>query len=189
MNQPRLPDGLEHVRTTDTFDNDTVPAGLLRAHRVADGVWGRLVVHSGTVSFVFDDEPEHPITVSAGDAVAIPPARQHHLELHDAASFAVVPPTPEHAPQEAGREHSASGAWMTPEPDPPRWHRDEQDRGRCQRRVSTTRARQRRRTWWRHSGSCPVQQSYNTTSTNGLLLAPTTALGRSRVAVQQGEHR
>ena len=89
MNQPCLPDGLEHVRTTDIFDNDTVPAGLLRAHRVADGVWGRLVVHSGTVSFVFDDEPEHPITVSAGDAVAIPPARQHHLELHDAASFAV----------------------------------------------------------------------------------------------------
>ena len=74
MNQPCLPDGLEHVRTTDIFDNDTVPAGLLRAHRVADGVWGRLVVHSGTVSFVFDDEPEHPITVSAGDAVAIPPA-------------------------------------------------------------------------------------------------------------------
>ncbi|MCB0991196.1 MAG: DUF1971 domain-containing protein, partial [Acidimicrobiales bacterium] len=46
MNQPCLPDGLEHVRTTDIFDNDTVPAGLLRAHRVADGVWGRLVVHS-----------------------------------------------------------------------------------------------------------------------------------------------
>ena len=108
MNQPCLPDGLEHVRTTDIFDNDTVPAGLLRAHRVADGVWGRLVVHSGTESFVFDDEPEHPITVSAGDAVAIPPARQHHLELHDAASFAVefhrLPnmPTPE-----AGTESTA----------------------------------------------------------------------------------
>jgi len=25
------------TRTTDVFDNDTVPAGLLRAHRVADG--------------------------------------------------------------------------------------------------------------------------------------------------------
>ena len=42
MNQPQLPDGLEHVRTTDVFDNTTVPAGLLRAHRVADGVWGRV---------------------------------------------------------------------------------------------------------------------------------------------------
>jgi tellurite resistance-related uncharacterized protein len=108
MNQPCLPDGLEHVRTTDTFDNDTVPAGLLRAHRVAEGVWGRLVVHSGTITFVFDDEPEHPITVSPGEAVAIPPARQHHLELHETATFAVefhrIPnmPTPE-----AGTESTA----------------------------------------------------------------------------------
>lgn len=98
MNHPHLPDGVEHVRTTDTFDNDTVPAGLLRAHRVADGVWGRLVVHSGTVVFVFDDDPEHPISVAAGESVAIPPARQHHLELDEAATFAVefhrLPRTP-----------------------------------------------------------------------------------------------
>ena len=85
----RLPAGLEHVRTTDVFDDTTVPAGLLRAHRVADGVWGRLVVHTGTVTFVFDDAPDHPISVGAGDAIAIPPARQHHLELDHPATFAV----------------------------------------------------------------------------------------------------
>lgn len=89
MNRPQLPDGLEHVRTTDVFDNTTVPAGLLRAHRVADGVWGNLVVHTGTVTFVFDDEPVHPITARAGDSVAIPPARRHHLELDEPATFAV----------------------------------------------------------------------------------------------------
>ena len=89
MNRPRLPDGLEHVRTTDTFDNDTVPAGLLRAHRVDAGVWGRLDVHTGAVTFVFDDEPEHPIPVTAGGSVAIPPARQHHLTLEQPATFAV----------------------------------------------------------------------------------------------------
>jgi tellurite resistance-related uncharacterized protein len=89
MNHTRLPAALEHGRTTDVFDNTTVPAGLLRAHRVADGVWGNLVVHSGAVTFVFDDDPEHPITVGAGEAVAIPPARQHHLELDGPATFAV----------------------------------------------------------------------------------------------------
>lgn len=45
MSQHQLPDGLVLIRTTDVFDNATVPASLLRAHRVADGVWGRLVVH------------------------------------------------------------------------------------------------------------------------------------------------
>lgn len=86
---PRLPDDLDYVRTTDVFDNTTVPAGLLRAHRVADGAWGRLVVHTGTVTFVFEDEPDRPIVVSAGEAQAIPPGRHHHVELGGPATFAV----------------------------------------------------------------------------------------------------
>lgn len=89
MNRSSLPAGLEHVRTTDTFDNATVPAGLLRAHRVADGVWGLLVVHAGTVTFVFDDEPDQPILVVEGDAMPIPPGRQHHVELSGPVTFAI----------------------------------------------------------------------------------------------------
>ena len=86
---PELPDGLVLDRTTPVFDNHTVPAGLLRAHRVADNVWGRLVVHTGRVTFVFDDEPDQPISVAAGETVAIPPARQHHLALDEPATFVV----------------------------------------------------------------------------------------------------
>lgn len=113
MNRPQLPDGLEHVRTTDVFDDATVPAGLLRAHRVADGVWGNLVVHTGTVTFVFDDESDHPITARAGDRVAIPPARQHHLELHGPATFAVeFHRAPSRAAPEPGTESTA----LAPEP-------------------------------------------------------------------------
>lgn len=89
MNRPCLLDGLHLVRTTDIFDNYSVPAGLLRGHRVAEGVWGRLVVHTGNVTFIFEDDPEHPITVPAGGAVAIPPARPHHLELGEPATFVV----------------------------------------------------------------------------------------------------
>ena len=84
-----LPDQVELVRTTDVFDNDSVPAGLLRAHRVAEGVWGRLVVHTGRVSFVFEDQAEHPIGVGPGEHVVIPPSRPHHLELGESATFAV----------------------------------------------------------------------------------------------------
>jgi uncharacterized OsmC-like protein/tellurite resistance-related uncharacterized protein len=84
-----LPDGLELVRTTEVFDNASVPAGLLRAHRVADGVWARLVVHAGAVRFVFEDEPDRPIIVATGGHVVIPPARRHHVELDGPARFAV----------------------------------------------------------------------------------------------------
>ena len=89
MSSRELPEGLVLARTTDVFDNHTVPAGLLRAHRVADNVWGRLVVHTGRVTFVFDDEPDQPIAVAAGETVAIPPARQHHLVLDEPATFVV----------------------------------------------------------------------------------------------------
>ncbi|MEZ5298247.1 MAG: DUF1971 domain-containing protein [Ilumatobacteraceae bacterium] len=103
-----MPDRLELVRTTEVFDQDSVPAGLLRAHRVADGVWARLVVRTGAVTFVFDDEPDDPIGVGSGESVVIPPARQHHVELDGPATFAVefhrLPDTP---PPPAGTESTA----------------------------------------------------------------------------------
>ena len=101
MSHHELPGGSELVRTTDLFDNDTVPAGLLRAHRVADGIWGRLVVHAGIVGFVFEHEPHQRHVIAAGESIVIPPARPHHVELDGPATFAVefyrtaiAPPAP-----------------------------------------------------------------------------------------------
>ncbi len=75
-----LPPGLEHVRTTDLFDERTAPAGLRRAHRVADGIWARLVVHTGALSFRFEDEPADQARIVTTDrAAVIPPARLHHV--------------------------------------------------------------------------------------------------------------
>ena len=58
----------------------------------------KFVVHTGTVTLVFDDDPDRPVTVEAGGSVAIPPARQHRLELGAPTTFAVefhrVPTTP-----------------------------------------------------------------------------------------------
>ena len=85
----QIPDGFELARTTPTFDNDTVPAGLLAAHRVADGVWGRLIVHTGRVGFVFEDDPEPIAVLDAGNSVVIPSGRLHHVELDHPATFAV----------------------------------------------------------------------------------------------------
>lgn len=85
----RIPEGFVLARTTDVFDNATVPAGLLKAHRVADSVWGRLVVRSGSVRFVFEDEPDAAAVVKAGETLVIPPARLHRVELDGSATFAV----------------------------------------------------------------------------------------------------
>lgn len=59
-----LPSDVEDVRTTDVFDDSHHPAGLLRAHRVAE-------------------------VVSAGESVVIPPAKLHHVEITGPVAFAL----------------------------------------------------------------------------------------------------
>lgn len=86
---PAWPDGLRMVRTTPEFDEHTVPTALLRAHRVAPEVWGRLVVRSGSLRFVFEDRPDEPSVLVAGDRQTIPPGVPHHVELIGPVGFMV----------------------------------------------------------------------------------------------------
>ncbi len=74
----KMPDGLVHSRTSPEFSARSVPAGLLRAHRLAEEVWGQLCVTSGTVEFSFEHDPAHPILVGTGEQQAIPPSVLHH---------------------------------------------------------------------------------------------------------------
>ncbi len=93
----KLPDGAVLVRTTAEFDADSVPRGLLRAHRVAAGVWGRLVVRSGSLKFVFDDDAEPERVLDAGSIQVIPPERPHHLSVIGPVRFVIEfhePPVP-----------------------------------------------------------------------------------------------
>ena len=86
-----LPDGVVLQRTTDDFDAGSVPAGLLRAHRIAAGTWGRLQVRSGSLRFVWEDERDETggSELSAGESVVIPPQVPHRVELGPGACFAV----------------------------------------------------------------------------------------------------
>ena len=84
-----LPDGLTLQRTTPSFDEHSTPAGLRRAHQVAPDVWGRLVVESGSVGFVFEDEPDVVRVVAAGDRQVIPPEVLHHVVVDGPVQFAV----------------------------------------------------------------------------------------------------
>jgi tellurite resistance-related uncharacterized protein len=111
MNQLHLPNGLEHLRTTDTFDQDHHPAGLRRSHRVADGVWARLLVHTGSLVFVFEDEPDHATDVGAGASVVIPPGRLHHIDVIGPVTFALeFHRQPDRTGPEAGAESGGLAA-------------------------------------------------------------------------------
>lgn len=85
---PDLPGGLELVRTTAAFTARTVPAGLLREHRIAAGVWGRLRVLEGSVRFVLEATGDHR-DVRAGEHQVIEPEVPHRVEPSDDVVFLV----------------------------------------------------------------------------------------------------
>lgn len=84
-----LPEGLVVVRVTDTWDEQTVPAGLRRAHRVASGVWGRLRVEQGELRFRARTGPPIDVTLGPGSEQAIPPGVEHEVEPLGAVRFCV----------------------------------------------------------------------------------------------------
>ena len=61
-------------RTAGPFDATTLPAGLRKAHRVAEGVWGRLRVIDGSAAITIDTDPPIHAQLAAGDSQPIPPA-------------------------------------------------------------------------------------------------------------------
>ncbi len=84
-----LPDGLELQRTTEEFTAETVPRGLLRAHRIAEGVWGVLRVRGGSLRFVEELDPEQVTELTAGDSLVVTPGVPHRVEPDEAARFVI----------------------------------------------------------------------------------------------------
>ena len=84
-----LPEGLHRVRTSKVWDERTMPAGLRRAHRVAAGTWGRIVVHDGRLRFAAVTTPAIDHELDADSAQGIPPDVVHEVEPLGAVRFSV----------------------------------------------------------------------------------------------------
>lgn len=83
-----LPGDVASVRTTPRFTTESVPAGLLAAHRLAAGVWGVLRVHQGTVAFVLEQSQDRR-ELGIGEQQVIRPEGLHHVEPGPGAAFDV----------------------------------------------------------------------------------------------------
>ncbi|MCR9247216.1 MAG: DUF1971 domain-containing protein [bacterium] len=88
------PDNLVATGSSPRFDANTVPAMLLQDHSTATGVWGRLVVHAGTVEF-FEvngsggDGDGSGSPVAAGESLWIAPEHRHRVTPSADAEFEV----------------------------------------------------------------------------------------------------
>lgn len=76
-----LPADLTLLRVAGPWDQETLPAGLRRRHRTAEGVWGVLEVSEGAVGLRIETAPPVDRTVGPGESQAIPAATPHELSL------------------------------------------------------------------------------------------------------------
>jgi tellurite resistance-related uncharacterized protein len=69
---PGLPPGVAAYRQTPVFDQDTMPAGLLREHRTRSGVWGAIRVVAGRLRFRNFDPPSEAVLTADKPGVVMP---------------------------------------------------------------------------------------------------------------------
>jgi tellurite methyltransferase len=74
-----LPEDVRLVRSSPEWDERTMPAALLHAHRVGAGTWGRIVVHDGRLRFVASTRPALEVELGPRSTQAIPPEVDHEV--------------------------------------------------------------------------------------------------------------
>lgn len=82
------PDVVAYKRTR-TFDQDTVPAGLLRDHATRAGVWGRICVEAGRLRYRVPGDPPVDVVLEPGVDGVVEPEVLHSVEPVGAVRFHV----------------------------------------------------------------------------------------------------
>lgn len=86
---PRLPEGVVEYKRTTTFDEHTVPKGLLRSHTTKAGTWAEIVVERGFVVYVLEDRGDAAIVLREGVPGVVAPEAPHRVDPRPGARFYV----------------------------------------------------------------------------------------------------
>jgi tellurite resistance-related uncharacterized protein len=74
-----LPDSVSAYRRTPTFDQDSVPPGLLKAHSTRPGTWGRIVVVRGELLYRIIEPELEEVLLSARTFGVVEPGALHEV--------------------------------------------------------------------------------------------------------------
>lgn len=74
------PGNLRPVRTMPEWDEESLPGGLRRSHRLGRGTWGRIRVRQGTLRFSMAGDPPVAVDLEEGSVQSIPPETDHRVE-------------------------------------------------------------------------------------------------------------
>lgn len=75
------PEVIRRVRSSPEWDEHSLPPGLRRAHQLATGTWGKLIVREGVLRFSMSGPPPLSVDLGPGSpAQPIPPGMHHEVE-------------------------------------------------------------------------------------------------------------
>ena len=77
---PEPPDGVVEYRRTASFTEATIPAGLLRDHRTATGVWANIVVEAGSLEYTLNS-PRRTFLLTSEQPGVAPPMEPHPVNV------------------------------------------------------------------------------------------------------------
>ena len=83
----QLPDHVKAYKRTPDFDENTVPAGLLKNHNTKAGVWGVINVQEGKLEYTIVNDSVEILSPSCYGIVE--PEVVHHIKPLGAVSFFV----------------------------------------------------------------------------------------------------
>ena len=81
----KLPNNVSAYKRTPQFDENKVPAGLLKNHNTKEGVWAVIHVESGELEYVIEDKEKHVLT--SDKKGVIEPEVLHHIKPLGQVSF------------------------------------------------------------------------------------------------------
>lgn len=82
-----LPTSVSAYKQTPSFDEDSVPDGLLRDHRTKPGVWARIVVEEGKLEYTC---VRGVFVLRPGVAGSVEPESPHHVRPLGPVRFHVI---------------------------------------------------------------------------------------------------
>ncbi len=84
-----LPTNVEKYKSTQEFDENTVPPGLLKAHQTKEGTWGKIVVISGRLNYRILEPGVEEIELSTNLHGVVEPTVLHEVTPIGAVKFYV----------------------------------------------------------------------------------------------------
>ena len=84
-----LPDDVVAYQRTPEFTEQSVPAGLLNSHSTKAGVWGKIVVVAGTLTYRILEPVVEEVLLTPELPGVVEPTVKHEVAPHDGVRFYV----------------------------------------------------------------------------------------------------